>query len=221
MPTVVLAQRGVEKAREKAEEGAGGRISGGAGEPMKFVRAYKWCSARYIMVPEHEPTVSLTFDAPNWQWNEDDRDELAMIKRLRASKSAYRTAIMCLGMMQAFKVINDVDIEWPPMFKLFAGWFSLFSFTFDFFKPECSVKTAYWKTWLGMTMMPYLIMGPLVMSYWISKMFLFDDMPDPKVKSSLLQNALAKLLCTVAMIFMPMHFIQVTSPFDCVEPSML
>ena len=106
--------------------------------------------------------------------NQDDRVELAQIKKLRASRSTYRTAIMCLGMMQAFKVINDVDIEWPPMFKLFAGWFSLFSFTFDFFKPECSVKSAYWKSWLGMTMMPYLIMFPLIFSYFTCKIFMFE-----------------------------------------------
>ena len=185
------------------------------GKALSYCKAYKTrfaeCrrSTKHIVVPETEPTIGITFDAPRWQWNEDDREELAMIKRLRASKSEYRTAIMCLGMMQAFKVINDVDIEWPPMFTLFAGWFSLFSFTFDFFKPECSVKTAYWKTWLGMAMMPYLIMLPLILSYFLAKVLLFGDCPDPKVKSSLLQNALAKLLCTVAMIFMPMHFIQV------------
>ena len=128
-----------------------------------------WLWPKHIKVPLKEPTFAITWDAPMWKWNKDDRIELAQIKRLRASKSEYRTAIMCLGMMQAFKVINDVDIEWPPMFKLFAFYFSFFSFTFDFFKPECSVKAAYWKTWIGQTLMPYLIMGPLILSYWICK----------------------------------------------------
>ena len=53
-------------------------------------------------------------------------------------------------------------------FRFIAEFFAQFSFTFDFFKPECSVKMAYWKNWLGMTVMPYLIMLPLGVAFLIS-----------------------------------------------------
>ena len=172
---------------------------------------YKW-------IPKGTPTLAVGLVKPELLLPEDEEAERQKLRFLRASYSTYRTLIMCFGVMQSFKIIADVDIEWPTMFFQIANFFAMFTFTFDFFKPECSVKAAYWKSWLGMTLMPYLVMAPIILSYEVSRLLLFDDIGDPRYKAIILKNQLARTLCMVCIVFMPMHFIQVTKPMDCVAP---
>ena len=172
---------------------------------------YRWC-------PKGQPTLAIGLDKPLLIMADDDETERQKLRKLRSNYSTYRTLIMCFGVMQSFKVVSDVPIEWPPLFEQISAFFAQFSFTFDFFKPECSVKAAYWKTWLGMTMMPYFIMFPLILSYRVALLVIFDDIGDPRFKKQILKNQLARAVCVICIIFMPMHFIQVTKPLDCKEP---
>ena len=104
LSTVELAQRArlLAWSRDEWEKPSG------LSETLRFCMAIKpnsnpFRSNSFTWVPESEPTLAVVFDAPDPFWNEDDRAELAMVRRLRSSKSTYRTAVMCLGMMQAIR----------------------------------------------------------------------------------------------------------------------
>ena len=90
-------------------------------------------------------------------------------------ESPMRSRPILLRSSWRFRVIMQVDIEWPAIVLQFGFVFNLFSFSFDFFKPECSVKTAFWKTWLGMTFMPYFVMFPLLLAYKLAQRIVFTD----------------------------------------------
>merc|ERR1719399_166659 len=54
---------------------------------------------------------------------------------------------MCFGVIQCFSILFLLDIDWPTFFLEISIYISLFSFNFNFFKPECSAKMDYYKIW--------------------------------------------------------------------------
>ena len=164
------------------------------------------------------PALECTFLLPkqNIELSEDEEEEMKKLGQKAATE--YRLAVMSLGMIQTFTQIIQIDIEWPPIFVDISFYLSFFSFSFDFFHPECSARLAYWKLWLGFTLMPYGLVMPLYVAWVICRIFLFEEMGSG-MKKALLFNGFVRSVCVIMLLFLPMHFKQVLMPFDCVMPT--
>jgi hypothetical protein len=125
---------------------------------------------------------------------------------------------MSFGMMQSFSAVISVDIKWPQEFYDIAKMFSIFNFNFDFFKPECSAKVAFWKTWLGFAMVPYMSMFPIWMSYSITRMatLVRDNERHKAIQEQMLLAAFLRATCVAVIIFVPGHLAKLLIPWDCV-----
>ena len=84
----------------------------------------------------------------------------------------YRVVIMSIGMIQLFNTLIAIGIEWPPIIYEIIQIFSLISFEFEFFHPECSASMDYYLIWLVLTLMPYIMLVPLTLAYMTCKVLL-------------------------------------------------
>eukprot|EP00929_Paragymnodinium_shiwhaense_P051356 TRINITY_DN2585_c0_g4_i1.p1 TRINITY_DN2585_c0_g4~~TRINITY_DN2585_c0_g4_i1.p1 ORF type:complete len:3465 (-),score=761.39 TRINITY_DN2585_c0_g4_i1:310-10323(-) len=130
-----------------------------------------------------------------------------------------RVFVVLLGCMNAFNGISGFDFEWPEIFLQMAAIAAQFSFDLNFFKPECSVKTAYAQKWLGFMAVPYFMLGPIGTAHLIARFFTLHGLQPQAytIKLWSLKNAAARVLCTAAIILLPFHISTLLIPFCCVE----
>jgi hypothetical protein len=142
---------------------------------------------------------------------DDDEEELEV-----DFEEGYRLLVMSLGMIQNFKTVSMISIEWPPLFVEIAAFLSQFALSFDFFHPECSESVSYLYTWLFFTFMVYGMLVPFALAYWLCKTFMFKTLNETQMQ--LLKNTFLRTMMTVALIMLPNHFEKVLEPFVC-DPS--
>lgn len=119
------------------------------------------------------PAIELEIILPKIRMFVDRADEMAYFAQLKKKNATeYRVLIMSLGMIQLFNTLISIGIEWPPMVIQLIQIFSILSFNFDFFHPECSASAEYFMIWLFMTMMPYIMLVPLTMAYMACRVIL-------------------------------------------------
>jgi hypothetical protein len=150
---------------------------------------------------------------------QDHEEELEYFRRLKKKDATeYRILIMSIGMIQLFNTLISVGIEWPPIIYEILRYLSILSFNFDFFHPECSAGIDYYLLWLFMTAMPYVMLIPLTIAYLICRILMAGELGN-EMKQRLMYNGYMRMVCVILLIVLPMHFMQVLIPFDCVPPT--
>jgi hypothetical protein len=120
-----------------------------------------------------QPAIDIEMTLPKIKMFVTRADEMAYFANLKKKDATeYRVLIMSLGMIQLFNTLVSIGIEWPPIMIELIQIFSLLSFNFDFFHPECSASAEYFMLWLFLTMMPYIMLVPLTMAYMACKIIL-------------------------------------------------
>ena len=76
---------------------------------------------------------------------------------------------MGYGILQIFTVIIKIDVPWPDDFRRLVEFIQQFTFSFAVFKPGCSTRLEYWKLWLLFTFLPFILVIPLTMAFFIVK----------------------------------------------------
>jgi hypothetical protein len=113
-----------------------------------------------------QPAIEVDMILPKVKMFVDREEEMAYFERLKKKDATeYRMLVMSLGMIQLFNTLVSVGIEWPPIMLELIYIFSIVSFNFDFFHPECSASAEYYMIWFFLTMMPYIMLVPLTMAY--------------------------------------------------------
>ncbi len=165
------------------------------------------------------PGIDMDMIAPKIKMFVDRAEEMAYFAKIKKKDATeYRVMIMSLGMIQLFNTLASVGIEWPPIMLELIYLFSLLSFNFDFFHPECSAQAEYLLIWLFLTLMPYIMLLPLTIAYMACKVIMLGEAGNT-MKSRLLWNCYMRIVCVILLIVLPMHFKQVLIPFDCVPPT--
>merc|ERR1712054_360593 len=113
--------------------------------------------------------------------------------------------VVLIGVMNAFSQVSMFDFEWPPMFEKLAELAERLSFSFNFFKPECSVAAPYIYKWLGFLAIPYMMLIPLTTAYAIVATFTLPGWRGItlKTKSWLLRNAYARSVNMSIILLLP------------------
>jgi len=137
------------------------------------------------------------------------------------AKSGMRMLTMSLGVMQCFKGIMSLKMDWPPMFRKVAYIIQQLLLNFDFFHPECSVAMPYWRKWCTFVVMPYCMVFPLAFSASCIKVAFNrhhrKDRDFAKLQDWMLKNALMRTILVTMLLFVNFHLGQLIEAFSCVE----
>jgi len=99
----------------------------------------------------------------------------------REDRTNFRRAVMLYQAMAIMARVISVDVQWPQFMIDIGKWLKEFTFSLSLFKPECSASSAYWQTWLGITILPYVMMIPVFISYAVSSWMVFHNIPKEEI----------------------------------------
>jgi hypothetical protein len=137
-----------------------------------------------------------------------------------------RMLTMTLGVLQSFKSVMSLDMEWPPLFTAFAEIVAALTMNFNFFAPECSVSAPYEQTWAAFVIMPYCMVFPISFSgcslWLIHVIWSAKYRKDPDfacIQDWMVKNTVARTLLLVMLLFVNFHFSKLIEAFSCAERS--
>eukprot|EP00933_Yihiella_yeosuensis_P073646 TRINITY_DN82360_c0_g1_i1.p1 TRINITY_DN82360_c0_g1~~TRINITY_DN82360_c0_g1_i1.p1 ORF type:complete len:834 (-),score=167.69 TRINITY_DN82360_c0_g1_i1:392-2797(-) len=163
--------------------------------------------------------MKLVFSAPAKTKEQKEQEAKGRAGLGPSFEDDKKMFVVMMGVMNSFTQVSQFDFKWPDTFTRLAELASQLSFNLNFFKPECSVATPYVQSWLGFLAIPYLMMIPLFMSYFLATVVtLFGLVGEARlVKKDLLTGAFARCCCMATIIFLPFHLDKLLVPFACVE----